>query len=509
MTDNFKVFRKKFMIIAALTAAAVGVCLGLLVTGALLLALRLNAIALAWWIYVLVGLGVAALCGTAAYFIIRPSDERIARKLDRDFALGQKVQTMVEFSAEEQPAQMVLMQRRQTDEALGEVAKKRLKMGWLWKFAFIPVLAAAMFLGGILAPVQKRVDPDYEAPVAATDTQLQALRDLIADVESSDLTQTVKPRTLEELNSLLGKLETIKTPTQRKQDAIYAINAIDGAIEATISYTQVCSAISDDQIVAPLGTAIFSAATYYQSGKNPVTMAEVRSYQEQALNVIPAALYGWTEQFMAQFKDVTIISSISQTVTTFANTLYSQLFDEENNPNVPALGTSPIYDSLQSLISSLMQFAASGGNGQSADVFKSNLRGICNTAADALVPELTVQSYSGMMNDYIRDALVRIFRLSAQDISGDEEQNDPSGDEEQPPADGGGFGEGEIIVGGNDLVLDASDPSDPHSVPYADIIADYNGIISEQIDKGTTKEELILLYNKFYEYLYGGMEQGE
>ena len=156
MTENFSVVKKKFKIIAAIVGGIVGICLGLLVVGALLLALRLSGIELHWAIYLAIGLVTAALTGVGAFFVALPSDRKIAKKLDRDFALGEKVQTMVEYSAAENPSKMVLLQREQADEALGSVAKKRINVKGLFKFAFIPVLAAAMFVGGIMTPLKKR-----------------------------------------------------------------------------------------------------------------------------------------------------------------------------------------------------------------------------------------------------------------------------------------------------------------------------------------------------------------
>ena len=61
MTENFSVVKRKFKIISAVVGGIVGICLGLLVVGAVLLALRLAGIELHWAIYLAIGLATAAL----------------------------------------------------------------------------------------------------------------------------------------------------------------------------------------------------------------------------------------------------------------------------------------------------------------------------------------------------------------------------------------------------------------------------------------------------------------
>lgn len=507
MTENFSRFKRRFRIISAIVGAAVGICLGLLAVGAVLFGLRLAGIELHWAIYLAIGLGVAALTGTGAFFVAMPSDRKIAKKLDRDFALGEKVQTMVEFSAVEEPSKMVLLQREQTDEVLGEVAKRRINVKGLLKFAFIPVLAAAMFAGGMLTPLAKNSDGgEVDPPYDITATQKTALLSLIKDVEGSALGDTVKTPTLEVLNGLVEKLEVTTTQSVMKDAVISAVKLIDGLVAAENDYLSVYTAMAGDELLKPLATATVDGVAFYKTGGTDLqTMDAVNVRYKEAPQKIYDFIYGWSQDFTAQFEEMTTISQVTPVLSNFSQTMYAKLIVENKAPEI---GQSVLYDTYRTFISGFTNLSG-GAAGLSLELFLVEVNEVIDTMVDGVTDELVVQSYNCMMDDYVRNSLARIFGLSRTDIGSNETViPDVGGDEEgeEGPSHGGGFGDGDINYGSDDLILD---PDTLEKVPYGELINRYNAAIQERINAGDTPEELAKYIRKYFDALYGGIKEDE
>lgn len=504
MTENFSRFKKRFRIISIIVGAAAGICLGLLVVGAVLLALRLGGTELHWAIYLAIGLGVAALCGTGAYFIAMPSDRKIAKKLDRDFALGEKVQTMVEFSTVEEPSKMVLLQREQTDEALGAVAKKRINVKGLLKFAFIPVLAAAMFLGGVLTPMAKNSDPgEVDPPYDITVTQRTALLSLIADVEGSALGDILKTPVLEVLNGLVEKLKGTTTQSVMKDAVISAVKLIDGLVAAENDYLAVYTAIAADELLKPLATATVEGVAFYKSGGTDLqSMDAVNVKYKEAPQAIYDLMCAWSLDFTAQFEEMTQISQVTPVLSNFSQTMYAKLIVENKAPEI---GQSVLYDTYRTFISGFTNLSG-GADGLSFELFLVEVDGVVSDMVEGVTDELVVQSYNCMMDDYVRNSLARIFGLSRNEIGSNETViPDVGGEEEEDgPSHSGGFGEGDINYGSDDLVLD---PDTFEKVPYGELIDRYNAAIQERINAGDTPEELAKYIRKYFDALYGGIKE--
>ena len=82
MDKNFKNFKTNYLIRTVLLCIAIGVSAGLLAVGIVLLSLKLNEISINAGFYVLIGVGVAALLGVPLFFLLRPDDVAVAKKID-------------------------------------------------------------------------------------------------------------------------------------------------------------------------------------------------------------------------------------------------------------------------------------------------------------------------------------------------------------------------------------------------------------------------------------------
>ena len=98
-SNKFNTIKQKHVIGAVVKSAVCGLSLGLFAVGVLMLSLKLSAIMLAAWCYVLVGIGAAAVGGVAFFLLLfNPSDKEVAKRTDNDYELNERVQTSLEYA---------------------------------------------------------------------------------------------------------------------------------------------------------------------------------------------------------------------------------------------------------------------------------------------------------------------------------------------------------------------------------------------------------------------------
>ena len=181
MDKNFKNFKTNYLIRTVLLCIAIGVSAGLLAVGIVLLSLKLNEISINAGFYVLIGVGVAALLGVPLFFLLRPDDVAVAKKIDDSYALGEKIQTMVEYSDTE--GELVAIQR---NDAIGRLSGLKVK-GVSVKRVIVAAVAAAvglaLFITSIAIPARATVviPPPPDDVFEVTDVQLVALKQLKED----------------------------------------------------------------------------------------------------------------------------------------------------------------------------------------------------------------------------------------------------------------------------------------------------------------------------------------
>ncbi len=127
MSVKFSKIKRTQLLRAVVTAVSAGLSAGFLAVGAVLLAWKLGAFSLsagaAAGICAGICVGVAALIGLPLFFALRPSDEKIARRLDAEHGLNEKIQTMVEYGNRE--GEMVALQRADAAERLERLPAKK------------------------------------------------------------------------------------------------------------------------------------------------------------------------------------------------------------------------------------------------------------------------------------------------------------------------------------------------------------------------------------------------
>lgn len=125
--QGFRKFEKKFQRYALIKSAVFGLSCGIFAVSALWLVLKLRAVTFGVIWYILIGLGVAAATFGLCWLVCRPTEKKVAKKLDKDLRFGEKAQTMVEFQASQED--MARLQRTDADARLAVTPTKAVENG--------------------------------------------------------------------------------------------------------------------------------------------------------------------------------------------------------------------------------------------------------------------------------------------------------------------------------------------------------------------------------------------
>lgn len=500
MGNNFKKIKSKYTRLALLASVLLGVCCGVAFACVFAVVFKSCAINFHWALYIPIAIVLSAGFCAMFYFILRPTDEKVAKKIDADFALGQKAQTMVEFSAES--GAMIEMQRAQAEEALAEVAKKPADLSWLLKFIFVPVLAVAMLFAGIFAPARKQADPD-DPPYDITLAQETALKALIADVESSELVSDIKLPTVEVLNGLLEGLRQAEQQSVMKRAVISAVSVIDTLIASNNTYLGIYAAFNQNEKLAPLAKTIVDCVTYYKTdGSKISTFAAVKAKKKTSDEAIDGEAASWLTSFMRAFSE----DDEGKVPLPVAS---ANVITQQYSAALAAALSAELYaESEDALVLSLKSFANGLGalsiDGVSAQKYYNDVQGTVSAFTAACAPALATQSYNCMMDEFIRNALAKIFNLSLSEF-GDNQNVVPTLPDVDDPDDvhGGGYGGGDIKYGSDDLVLDVDTGE---LVTYGQLLDKFNAAVEERIRSGACAEDMAKYIRQYFQFLYRGLE---
>lgn len=534
MSENFRKIKKKYMTVAIAASCILGACLGVALTCALAVILKTGGVSFHWALYIPVALVISAGAAVGFFFILRPDDKRIAKKLDRDFGLNQKVQTMVEFAHVE--GDIPALQREQTDEALGAVAKKRVDLKWLLKFAVIPLVAAAMLLAGIFVPAKKSVyvDPPYDITTA----QETSLKNLIEDVRDSSLQDELKDDTIEVLGGLLDALQTTEHQSTMKKAVISAVGFIDGLVANSNSYLKIHGVLKEKEELKSFSTAVVNGVVNYKSGATLTSMDAVKEKEKTVDENVAKVLTKWKDKYLDEF---TVKSGeASQPVAAeeaavklleFAGTLADELSSETLIVFAPESGDAgaarsadgdAFYNCLVGLCEILTKHAEGYESYDDASFYTVTAGYFGNFIDDGSVA-LGKQSYNCMMDEYIRNRLATIFGLKRAELPSNLENVAPyptqdqssSGGDKDPNAGEGGYGDGSHKYGSNEDVLDVDsgekknygDLIDPDRPENGTLCEKYYNRAFEYIQDGKCSGDVAAYIKQYFAYLNNGLEE--
>ncbi|MDE6505092.1 MAG: hypothetical protein K2L42_04400 [Clostridia bacterium] len=499
MGTEFKKLKKKFLIEAIIKSAITGVFAGLLAVGAVLLGLKLAETDINAGFYVLIGFGVALAVGGVLFLFLRPSDTKIAKALDNENGLNEKIQTMVAFNGRE--GDMLELQRQDAAEKLAALPKRRLSVKKLWQYAVIPVLALALFITAVVIP-QKAPQQQPEKPFEYSERQKAAVARLIEDVGNTSLSDTDKSSVTAMLRTMSENLESIKKEKEMKAAVISAIAFIDVILYTSNSFDNVAFAIGGDEKTEFLSSAITDGVLFYKASSVTVTTLEqVKTMESGLVNSVGEKVDTAMDVFVQQY-DVTIADGL-ETVLKEINEVISAVSSDKVADETDAVRVS--VEKFHTVMSGLAEHLATHNDETAQAAVRENISAYKNELVPALVP----QSYRCIADEFVRRRTAQIFDINSGELprqnSGVQELDD-RGDETDNPdgTENGGSGKGDVVFGSSEYVYD---PDTGELVPYGKYINIYYASMTEQLLNGELPENLKEAIKQYFSILYSGTEQ--
>lgn len=262
MEENFLKFKKRVWRDILIKCIVAGAAAGLMAVLAVLLPCKLYGIKLFWLFYILIALGGFAAGGGIAFLILRTDDKKIAKRLDSELDLAERVQTSLSFGG--QSGAMFDMQRADAVAALKSKPVKSLA----FKNIIATCLCGFIALAGMIAvPVVATTVPpvfaaqEEESPVDPprdiTDWEWTALDELIDYVKASkkadNFTKTGMVRSLEGLKTVLINGVSQSTLKSFVQNTVTEIrNTVKDANELCAEEQQALNSEEEAYVVSKL-----------------------------------------------------------------------------------------------------------------------------------------------------------------------------------------------------------------------------------------------------------------
>lgn len=219
MSEGFNAFKKRIIKEHLIKTTIIGVSGGLSIFGVLFLLIKREIINLKIWLLVLITLASVILIMAAYYFIKKPSDKKIARRLDNTFGLNEKVQTMLDYE-DDNNNEIVILQREDTNHILKSMKLSSLRLSIHFVFYIMLVIGIGLSITSVSVPKVVHNSP-VVPPVEVSETDIDKIKKLIKHVEASDIYEEMKTKYIAELNMLILELQSDGLTNERIKTYVY------------------------------------------------------------------------------------------------------------------------------------------------------------------------------------------------------------------------------------------------------------------------------------------------
>ena len=240
--NGFECIKKQFNVEALIKSVLFGLSFGVFLTSVLLLILKLCGVSLFFLYYLCIGFGAALLAFGVCFLLFYRGERALARKLDEELGLPEKVQTAVAFQGE--TGVMVELQRADTEKVLSQTHWKKPFLKRFWTCMVAVSLAIIMMITAVIVPTKKQKENVTPPPMlqgfALSQWQLNALTELKNDVSSSKMDAGAKETSVDAIENLITVLPEV---TLRKDMVVFVSAAmlfVDAAVEEINSYKKIC-----------------------------------------------------------------------------------------------------------------------------------------------------------------------------------------------------------------------------------------------------------------------------
>lgn len=504
MSENFIRFKRRASRIRWIKSAMAAVAVGALTAGILILLWKLVLISLSPMYSALIGVGALAVSFTATFFLLHYSDASLARRLDRDLGLRERIGTMVAYRASDDG--MHVIQREDADAVLSEIPTKRLKFKWLWIYITALVIGAAALTAGLLVKDGREIEePEEIKPFTLSAMQEAGINELISYVTASAMDEPYRSGVLTELDKLLVSLKAATIEPE-----MHAAMAI--------AMTEIAELTYDSSSSAEILTSLWTSA-----GERIEALVV-------ALDTSAMTDPDWGEfadsysMYKLIMTDLTATEGASPSASEADKKAYIKWALEDVSIKISSALLSSGIKSGDPLYDILAAMTGSGkvGEGASAVSGYAALIAVAESMSYAELSESAARMLDGMSEplynvaaelkvnantgEYVMKKLGALFgvevppfeRPTLKSSSTSSDQNDDPGNA------GGGVGEG-VQYGSDDLVLD---PLTGKYVKYGELYAKYYSLMVEKLGDDTYgyTDEQKKAIEKYFALLYSGFK---
>lgn len=475
MGQGYRKFRRRMLRAALLRSILPGASLALAVFSVLLVLHKRMIISLSLLPLAALGAGIGLILTAVLLAVLFPYKKRLARKLDKELALREGVQTMLAFA--DRQDDMMLLQREQTEQRLQATPAKKLKIRHVWTCLVCFLLAAFMSVTAFAIPAKQPEPPTppVEPPFSLNAWEEIALTELIEQVRTSTMTEPAKSETVAHLEMLLRELYTTETQSRMKTLVVDTVLSVRDSVDGVVT--------------------LRSFSPILSTGGSPYS----RALDKALANVDQTAFKQELDGIVTSLSEIKDKDELIEAVHVFSEELKMVL------RNSGAAQEDALYIELERLAGTLSDIATgiesytlTWGRLQITDAF--------GVAYTQMGKALTQQRYDADMGLFVETRLLEIFGLSALDLPTEEGEDegpqtpgDYEDDDDNQTITDGGLGSGELILGSQDIIYD---PNREDYVKYSEVIDLYNAIFIEKKVDGLLPEDVAVLIEAYFAELF-------
>ncbi len=509
MSESFKKIKRKQLLKAFAFGGAAGVCCALLAAGIVLLSLKLSGVQIHFAYYILIGAVSAAGAGVPVFLALRPSDKKTAKRLDEEFALNEKVQTMIAYR--DSQTDMARLQREDAERRLSGLPKR--KIGWekIVRCCIAPVAALAVFIPAVALPSDFiPADGNGNDDYAVSQYQLLSLKQLIGEVKKSSMREGVKTSAAQSLQTLYDEVSQTDSKVYMHTVVTNTVSAVNTAVGTVYTYAEISSQLNKQEKSKALAQMTAEAITAYRVGGLSISSYDrVEQIAAQLESTVGARLEHRITALRGAFA-LSQAEGLGEAVSAHVQAIQTALALYTGNTE-DALYLS--YSAFAETLSGLSGMIAGGA--YKDELLQQRLDGAFETLKRGMTSAITEQAYHRMMNEFVRNRLWEIFEMPQQDLpplSDDEDLREVqggsgngsgSGDSENEDDNNGsgGYGDGDDLFGSNDKIFD---PATGEIVDYGGLLqSEYYAKMKDLLNNGDLPDDLKQAIQTYFDLLLG------
>ena len=486
---DFSIYKSKIRLLRMTGAFLLTLAVASAVFGVLNLLIRYEVLELNILVLLAVTVAVGSVTFAVAYIIMRMPGKKLARKLDEDFALSERVQTAFEYEGKTAP--IYELQRADANAALSRIEPKMLGLRGLPIYICCAVIGVALLISSFFFKKEiPEQEPPEDPPFALTSIQEAAVLELIDYVDASEMSSPYREEVVSELSQMLSGLRAATVTSQK--DACLSV-ALKNVYNITDSSSLALELI--EQIYArdslPL-KELAKAINYY-------SYTDTEEWENFSDGFALFRIAFIHDDVLAEDPDLDKMSRDTKLLLTSAVSGVNMAFTRAGMTS-----TDPLYSVLKQIFeneeSGLSVIASS-------DLDYEGLQAALDTALTSANSELFDIIVANKTNtDTGEYAMKRIASVFSYPCPGferpklrDSSQNSAGGSENEGGGGQGAIGSG-TVFGSDDLVLD---PNTDEYVEYGTIISRYYEIIFGKLEGDSYTEEEKAALEKYFKILYG------